>query len=315
MRLPALSSIRPGLASLALLAAALLAACGGSTSQFDPFVAQRVIAIGDDTSVITANGRNYAVNGLKEDKVTVDCTLRPIWTQQVAGIYGFVFAGCNPNNLEVKAFSYAVAGARVRDLGTQIDAVAATGGFRDKDLVLMIGGVNDIVELYRQYPAVAEAQLVAEAGERGRQMALAVNRVVALGGKVVVSSLPDMQFSPLAVAENAANPGSDRAAVLGRLTAAFNERLGVTILLDGRFVGLVQMDLTTQAMARSPGSFGLTDALNAVCTVAPPDCSTETLAANTTADTFLWADATRLGSPGHGRLGALAADRARRNPF
>jgi outer membrane lipase/esterase len=306
---------RASTALAALLGAALLAACGGSTTQFDPFIAQRVIAVGDDASVITGSGRYYTVNGVKDDKVTVDCTLRPIWTQQVAGLYGFVFAGCNPQNVEVKAFTYAVAGALVRDLGAQIDTVVANGGFRDKDLVLTMAGINDIAEVYRQFPAAPEAALIAEAGERGRQMALHVNRIVGLGGKVIVSSIPDMQFSPLAVAEEAANPGGGRPALLGRLSAAFNERLGVTILLDGRFVGLVQMDLTTQAMARSPVSFGLTDAVNAVCATALPDCTTETLIANTSADTFLWADATRLGTHGQQRLGLLAADRARRNPF
>lgn len=315
MRLPDLSSFRPGLAALALGATLVLAACGGSTSQFDPFVAQRVIALGDDNSALTATGRTYSVNGLKDDKVTVDCTLRPNWVQQVAGLYGFVFAACNPTTLEVKAFAYATPGARVRDLATQIDAAVAAGGFRDKDLVTMLAGMHDIVELYRQFPAVPEPQLIAEASERGRQLGLAVNRVIALGGKVIVSSLPDMQFSPLAVAEDAANPGAGRSALLGRLTAAFNERLGTTILLDGRFVGLVQMDLITQAMARSPGSFGLLDSQNAVCSVAPPDCTTETIIANRSAETFLWADDTRLGTPGHGRLAALAVDRARRNPF
>jgi phospholipase/lecithinase/hemolysin len=304
---------RLGLAAAA--GAALLAACGGSTTQYDPFVAQRVIAIGDDASTIGTDGRNYAVNGLKDDKVTLDCALRPIWTQQVAGLYGFAFAGCNPQNLEVKAFGYAVPGAKVRDLDAQVDAVVASGGFRDKDLVLAFAGLNDIAELLSQFPAASESALVTEAGERGRQMALLVNRIVSLGGKVVVSSIPDMQFSPLAVAAEAANPGGGRPALLGRMSAAFNERLGVSILLDGRFVGLVQMDLTTQAMARSPASFGLTDAVNAVCSAAPPNCTTETLIANTSADTFLWADATRLGTPGHGRLGVLAADRARRNPF
>jgi phospholipase/lecithinase/hemolysin len=299
----------------ALAAATLLAACGGSTTQFDPFVAQRVISFGDEASVITANGRYWSVNGLKADNLTLDCSVRPIWIQQVAGVYGFVFAGCNPNNIEVKAFTYAVAGARVSDLAAQINTVVAAGGFREKDLITAFAGVNDIVDLYRQFPATGEAALVAAARERGRQMALVVNGIVALGGRVIVSNIPDMQFSALAAVENAANPGSDRAALLGRMSRAFNEQLGVSVLLDGRFVGLAQLDLTIQAMGRSPASFGLVDISTPICIVALPECTTATLRPFTDANTYLWADETRMSSVGQNQLGSLAADRARRNPF
>ena len=174
-----------------------------------------------------------------------------------------------------------------------------------------------MLALYAQYPAVPEAALIAEAGLRGERLATVVNRLVSLGPKVIVSNLPDMGMSPFARAEALANANSgvDRAALISRLTTAFNERLGVKVLLDGRYVGLAQMDLRTQSAARSPSSFGFVDVSTAVCTTAPPACTTATLVTGTTAATYLWADGTNLAYGGQSSLASLALERAQRNPF
>ena len=160
-----------------------------------------------------------------------------------------------------------------------------------------------------------EASLLDDARERGRRMAQVVNRLVDLGAKVIVSNLPDMGLSPFAATEAKANPDTDRAAMISRISAAFNEQLGANVLLDGRFVGLMQTDLRIQAAHRSPGSFGLSNATDAACTVALPNCTTATLVTGATADQYLWADATRLAPGGHNLLASLAVDRAQRNPF
>ena len=303
----------------ALTSAAMLAACGGGTSQFDPFIADRVFAFGDDSTALRSDGRRYGVNGLDATTSVFDCRLEPVWVQVIASYYGFVFSECNVATPAVvpKAFMRAAAGAKVADVAAQVEAQAAAGGLRDKDLALVLAGANDVLELYAQYPAVSEAALIVEAGARGERMAAVVNRLVNLGAKVIVSNLPNMGMSPFARAEATANASSgfDRSALISRLTTAFNERLGVKVLLDGRFVGLVQMDLRSQLAARSPGSVGLSDVSTGVCTVAPPDCTTATLVTGATAGTYLWADGTRLGSGGQGSLAELALQRAQRNPF
>ena len=312
---------RAAAGALALAAAALTVACGGGTSQFDPFVARRVFAFGDETSLLQSDGRRYGVNGL-DTTVTpnvFNCTINPLWVQSVAAYYGFVFAECNTATppAEPKAFMRAALGAKVADVAAQVEAQAAAGGLRDKDLALVIAGANDVLELYAQYPAVSEDVLLAEARGRGERMAAVVNRLVALGAKVIVSNLPDMGMSPYARAQALANAASgfDRAALITRLSNAFNERLGVKVLLDGRFVGLVQMDLRTQSAARSPTSFGLTDVSLAVCTTPLPGCTTATLVTDAVASTWLWADATRLAPGGQTQLATLALERAQRNPF
>ena len=306
-------------AATALAAAVLVAACGGGTSQQEPFVAERVFAFGDDSTALRADGRRYGVNGLDATTRAFDCRLEPVWVQVVASYYGFVFAECNVATPAAvpKAFMRAAAGAKVADVAAQVEAQAAAGGLRDKDLALVLAGANDVLELYAQYPAVPESALRIEAGLRGERMAAVVNRLVNLGARVIVSNLPDMGMSPFARAQAQANAGSgvDRAALITRLTTAFNERLGVKVLLDGRFVGLAQMDLRTQSAARSPGSFGFSDVSRAACTVAPPDCTTDTLITGAVAATYLWADGTRLSSGGQGSLASLALERAQRNPF
>ena len=300
---------------VAVVGLGLVAACGGGTSQSDPFIAQRYFAFGDDASVLTATGRNYAVNGLATDG-TVNCNLLPIWTQRMAAFYGFVLAECNPTaSAEIKARSFAAVGARVAEVAAQVDAQVAAGGFRDKDISTVLVGVNDIVELYAQFPMRSEAALLADARARGERAASIVNRLVDLGSKVVVSTIPDMGLSPWALAQRALFTDTDRAALISRLSTAYNEQLGVKLRLDGRFIGLVQLDLQVQVINRAPGAFGFVNVTDGVCATALPDCTTATLVTGGNASSYLWADGTRLSAGGQAQLGSLATSRASRNPF
>ena len=299
----------PRVAAGLLAVAALVAACGGSTSQYEPFIAQRVFAFGDETSVLTGspagNGLKYSINGL-DSEGNVDCRLNVTWVQSVASLYGFVPAECNPNGLEPKAYIFAEAGATVDDVTRQVAraALQVDNQFGDKDLATMLAGANDVLELYARYPAESRDALLNEARSRGRQLALAVNALVKLGARVVVSDLPSLGLTPFARKERALHTDIDRALLLTDLTTAFNEQLGVNILLDGRYIGLVQADLQFRAISDNPGSLNVTEG---ACTVAVPLCSTATLVPGATAFTHLWADDTRMST--------LAIDRARRNPF
>lgn len=305
--------------AVALLVAAVVAGCGGGTTQYQPFVAGRVLAFGDDTGALLPDGRHWGINGIDASSGAVDCNLEPNWVQSVASYYGYVFAECNTSNppLEPKAQMFAAVGAKVTDVSTQVDALVATGGVRTNDLALVMAGTNDVWELYEQYPSQSEDSLLAEVRGRADQMAGIVNRLVALGAKVVVSNLPDLGLSPYARAENEnfSGTGFNRAALITRLTNAFNERLGTRVLLDGRYVGLVQMDLKTQQFGRLPSSGGFNDISTGVCTVPIPNCTTNTLLTGATTLDHLWADDKHLSSGGQTQLATLALDRVRRNPF
>jgi len=122
-------------------------------------------------------------------------------------------------------------------------------------------------------------------------------------------------LTPFARAEKAAHTDVDRAALLSRLTAALNAALRVTIVNDGRKLGLVLGDEMSQAMVEHPSSFSIANATEAACTVALPDCTADTLVDAAASNTWLWADDLRLAYGGQYRLGVLAQNRARNNPF
>lgn len=309
------SRLRRACGALALVAVtAVLVACGGGTTQSEVFVPARYFAFGDETSVITATGRRYAVNVLGAGDV-VDCKLEPIWVQALATQYGFSFSQCPNGTLPHNALMRANAGATVDGLKVQIDTQVANGGFAAKDLATVLVGANDVLAVYAGFPQRTEEQLLAEVRARGERLALQVNRLVDLGVRVIVSTIPDLGVTPYGRKQKALLTDTDRAALLSRLTAAFNGRLRVGILNDGRFVGLILADELTQTMALAPSAFGLTNVSDAVCAVALPDCTSATLVPSGSSSTYLWADDTQMGFAGQQRLGSLLIQRAIGNPF
>ncbi len=307
------------------VAVALLGGCGGGTSQYEAFVAKRVIAFGDESTALTSDGSKYTVNATTASidannttTYTLNCSSNPNWVQVLAGLYGFVFAECNPDRVErPQALMRATPGARVVDIQAQVDAQIAAGGFRDKDLVGIMAGANDILDLYAQFPGRSEADIMAEVRARGVRMAQQVNRLVDVGAKVIVSTVPDMGLTPYGVKQKAEFDDVDRSALLSRLTAAFNEQLAVNVLLDGRYIGFVQSDLTVQAMVRAPAFYGFANVTDAACaaTVDMPACTDQTLVEGASAGGWMWADDTRMGPSVHSQIGNLAVARARNNPF
>lgn len=309
----------------ALLGATLLSACGGG-EQAVKFAPTRVLAFGDETSFIedvagTGNGRKYSVNGLAADAVAIDCRVNPIWVQVVASGFGLVFPQCNHATTPVVAPAsriYAVPGARVAEVAGQIDRhIASGGGFGATDLATVLAGANDVLALYAQYPGVPEADLVAQAEAAGTALAQQVNRIAEAGGKVVVSTTPDLGISPYGIAQETLAPG--RAALLTRLSARFNARLRVTVVNDGRRIGLMFTDEALQTAYKFASATGFTNVVAPVCNpVAAPvltACTTATLVSGGSGTTWLWADATRLSAGGQTLLGNLGLSRAVNNPF
>ncbi len=313
-----------------VLGAVLLAACGGG-EQVETFRANRVIAFGDETSVIQSDGSKYSVNAvLTADNTKFDCSGNALWIQSVALAYGLVFPQCNLLLVDSPVSRiYAANGALASDIGAQVDLQLANGGFTQKDMVTVLAGSNDILAQYAQFTGDNEPQLTINVEQAGADLAAQVNRIANLGAKVLLSTTIDMGYTPFAVTEEAASAG--RAGLLSRLSARFNAKLRANIMNDGRKIGLIKLDeyVSGVAKARAAGGGIFVNTTLAAClpTAPLPACTTLTLgtdgaavpppATPTAADgiTWLWADATHLSAGGQVSLGSLAVTRALNNPF
>jgi outer membrane lipase/esterase len=321
------SSIKQGLwKSLATLTAlCALAACGGGDTQ-EPFRPNRVLAFGDELSYIETDGRKYSINAFKitdattnpptESASELDCTRNPIWVQTVATSFGLAFDRCLGTATTASGQILAQPGHKVRDLQEQLDAVQGAA-LNDRDLALMLVGMNDILELYLRYPAEPASTLLDEARTLATAYGERINSLAQSGPAVVVLTVPDLGLTPYARAPITSGGGPGDPGFLSELTAAFNNRMSVTLINDGRLIGLVFTDIETQNMFRFPASFALTNVLDAACqsTAVLPDCRTNTLVTGATSAGYMWADDRRPGATVQSRMGSLAEFRAKNNPF
>ena len=122
----------------AVASAALLAACGSSTTE-SAIAPERFIAFGDANSDVGQKGTRYTVNDGSVNN----------WTLQVAANYGKPLAAASAGGK-----SYAVGNARVKEkpdatgnaatptITEQIDAFLASGTFGAKDVVFVSGGTK-----------------------------------------------------------------------------------------------------------------------------------------------------------------------------
>lgn len=312
-------NFKRALALATVAAAALIAGCGGGgTAQIEPFAPTRVIAFGDESGAILQSGKKYTINGLNADTRQVDCKLSPVWSQILAAGFSFVYPQCNTDFVALpQGIMYATLGAKVADVRDKIDQHLSNDRFGPKDMVAIMVGVNDIVELYRQFPAQSKDSLINEAKARGKLLAEQANRIANANGRVLVSTIFDVGLTPFGQKEKLQQTDIDRAAFLDELSGAFNISMRLNLLNDGRLIGLVLVDETIQQIARFPAAFGFSDVTNAACRsdVAPQDCTTETLVTDASASQWLWAGDTLLGPSAQQRIGSLALTRARNNPF
>ncbi|WP_157271967.1 hypothetical protein [Azohydromonas aeria] len=320
-------------AALALCAAAVLTACGGG-DRAEPFDPDRLVAFGDELSVLTPAdasdpvnkpaGRKYSVNYYDTSTKALVCTSNPIWVQRVASHFDMAFEQC-PNGLTTfRAVSKAVVGARVQDLEAQVQAFLSTGNPNDKDVVTMLVGFHDLEAVYAAHASDASsAAAEKEMADLGERLAKQVYDVSRAGPAVLLALMPAYDRSPWA-RDVVKNP--DR---VKKLVTAFNEglqsggptpgepnsRKGIGYYkLKGDSVGLVNLSLSwIESVARNSEDRNKT----ALCPASTPlpDCDNRNLANDNNEDNWVWADATHPGPGFHDQVGAQATTLAERNPF
>jgi outer membrane lipase/esterase len=280
-----------------------VAACGGGTDSIEPFEPRQIILLGDETSVITTDGKRFGINGLTSANA-IDCNSLPTWSQQLAANFGMTLDRCNPSNVTARAVTRGTPGAKAGDLEAQVTAQINADAPSSKDLFLVMVGLNDIIERFEAGADCGDAELRA----RGQRVAQQVNRLASASARTILVTVHDLGLTPYARTRN-------ESARLTCLTADFNARVRVDILQDGRFIGLVLADDLTQAMTKVPSAYSLTNVTDAACATASPDCTTATLVSGADSATHLWADDRHFGPRAHITIASFAITRARNNPF
>lgn len=318
-----------------------LAGCGGG-DPIEKFRPTRIVSFGDESSMIVAPagttdllGKKYTVNAVDTSASapanTYVCTGHALWVQSVASVFGLAFKACPPTStFPATGLIYATPKAKAADIKTQIDNFLATETpFSHGDVVTVMAGMYDVLEQYSLYPATPEDTLKANVKQRGKELAAQVNRIAVTGAPVIVLRIPGVGLTPYGVSQ-----GAEKAALLNRLTTAFNDELQLNLINDGHLIGLVYADADIQAVVTNYSLIGLLNATDPVCQQAVSatdkldptsllDCTTNTLVpppaatptATVTATNYLWAGNLQLSPYGQSRLGSLAASRAIGNPF
>jgi phospholipase/lecithinase/hemolysin len=252
----------------AVVAAALLSACGGASSTVDPFVATRVIAFGDGFNYVDSNG--YGLSTVRTSETTNTLAGR------IAERYGIVVK--DAALASSGGFSYASANAKVSDVATQINTfLTASGGVvAKKDLIIIAVGNWDI-------KAAAATNDTAAIDTATTALVTAIQRLTTAGAEhVVVIPSTNMARTPWATSsglsratiQNLSNSASTsfNFTLNTKLGDAYRQDRKPVLLLDpttdyNSFAGSV--DVSGNAVRNFSGIV-LNNLSTAVCTTSSP---------------------------------------------
>ena len=301
----------------ACASAALLAACGSSTTE-SAIAPERFVAFGDANSDVGQKGTRYTVNDGSVNN----------WTLQVAANYGKPLAAASAGGK-----SYAVGNARVKikpdaagnastpPITEQIDTFLASGSFGASDVVFLSGGISDVIAGMAAVQAgtQTEAAMVAAARQAGEDMAAQVRRLVAAGAKyVVVTGTYDLSKTPWAKTIG-------REALLADASSRFNDGLLVGIVDLGANALYVDLAYYVNLYTGVPANYGFNNATTAVCTsvdatngigigagqVNSALCTASTLMPGASQTSYVFADPVYLTPSAQRQFGTYAYDRLR----
>jgi outer membrane lipase/esterase len=285
---------RSAKAAMLVCAATVLAACG-SADTFEPLQPTRIVSFGDSLSDLgVVGGQKWTINGVATN----------IWTETVAASYGL------PLTAQPGGTGYAVGYACVAvtlagthcsgaSVQSQVSSFLSTQSFAAKDLVLIQGGLSDIVAQAQLLAAGSQTQAQMDAALDAAATALAaeIKRMLAAGAKqVALANLPDMGKTVYATQQN-------QVAVLAAATRRFNDKVKTELLDQGANVYLFDLELFfNRIMAET--SLNRTET---VCTTPlAKDCTSATLVPSADPATYVFADNLHPTPTVHQRIGAEA---------
>lgn len=305
-------------------AAATLAGCGSSTIA-SALVPSRILSFGDGLSDLgQVGGRRYTVN---DGSVNV-------WVEQLAARYGQTITAATTGGLGYAQGNARIvnpvdaAGGSAPSIKAQIDAFLATGSFGPKDLVLISGGLSDVIAEMQAFlnNTITSDQLRANVDQAGRDYGAQIIRLVNAGARfILVTGVYGMGRSPWAVQlgqEVLMDQLSFRGSTGNNQPRSFNEALLVTIVNQGANVLYVDGASFFNDLTISPSSFGLRDSLTVACSsvdagagigtgagqVSSALCSPATIQVGVDYTTTAFADRVYFGPQAHREFGDRAFD-------
>jgi len=308
--------MRRVLLALVPVLALSLAACGSSSieSQLQP---SRIVTFGDGFSDLGQTGSRHTVN---DNGVN-------IWVQEVGVGFGLTLTAAAAGGT-----TYATGNARINNkpdaagnsttptVKEQVDTFLAANTLSANDLVIVTGGIADIVAETAQLNAGTQtgAQMVEDVKQAGRDLAAQVKRLVDAGAThVVVVGTYDLSKSPWAVA-------TGQTALLADASTKFNTELLVSIVDLGANVLYVDAALLFNLMANNPASYSFSNTTDPVCNSVDSGpgigigagqinsalCTTSTIV-DTNYGAWLFADRVYPAPAGHIKFGDYAYQRIR----
>ncbi|WPB56933.1 SGNH/GDSL hydrolase family protein [Xylophilus sp. GOD-11R] len=249
---------RTAVLTIACASAALLTACGSGTvdSAIRP---SRFVVFGDGLSDVGQTGTRYTVN---------DGSVN-IWAQQLASRYGVGLtavsaggSGYAVGNARVTLHPDAAGVASTPTVTEQIDTFLASDSPKSSDLILVGGGISDVLANFAAYRAgtMTSDQAVAASRTAGTELGAQVRRMVNAGARYVMSTgVYDIGRSPFGTA-------SGQASVLTSQVTAFNTALELAIANLGDNVLFVDAQYYYNLQIGVPGSYNFDDGTTVVCT-------------------------------------------------
>ena len=268
---------RATLALATVGAAALLAACGDGdvVSDLKP---TRFLTVGDSFADVGQTGGKFTVNDGSNTWVQ---GLAAHYDQTVApaaqGGWGYAQGYARVDSADTSS------GANTPSVKQQLDALLARTTMQSGDVMMLNGGMHDIVAAV-EATGISDATTVAVQAA-GRALAAQVRRVVAAGAThVVVTGVQNVGLTPWALRR-------DQKDAIERLSIAFNDQLLINIADMGATVLYFDASLFFNLINNKPDNYSVDNEKDPVCLT--PDaatCTPSTVVPGADYNRYMYAD-------------------------
>lgn len=323
-------ALRSSLVALATVGALLLSSCGGSgqSSQSKRFKPTRMIVFGDEASLLLPPSTPHGIDALKYTNNGVvsatdpstDCLANPLWVQELATKYGLVFDECNPGAVTPTAQMRATVNGKVADVVNAVNAFLASSAPVPTDLITVMVGTHDILELYDSVKssALTQAAAVTEIQRRGALLGGQINRLTNDSntlGRVLYSTVPQLNLTPYGRSKSSTDQ-----TLLQLLTDSFNDSMRRTVNINGRSLGFLN---TSQQFTNVVDAVHRNKSVDSITNVDNPGCGSVNVLVCKPSDwvaanaylAYLWADDLHFSTGGHVLIGDDAVNLATSLPW